>query len=181
MTLTLNAVIKIFHGHSGLYCCAIKSSLVANRQPAYSKKKRKKKKVVFDVADSEPIFLHDTPPHDDIPQYQVWLQIVERFRRYRPDKIGHMDRRTDGRTDGRSDSNTLIYSPVLIPEGRGLTLSEALGTAEVFLQLSKRSFFSLFFFSLSLPPNFPLPSWHWLKREGDQYKEVYFSCLSVIW
>ena len=119
------------------------------------KKKKEKKKVVFDVADSEPIFLHDTPRHGDIPQYQVWLQIVERFRRYRPDKIGHMDRRTDGRTDGRSDSNTLIYSPVLIPEGRGLTLSEALGTAEVFLQLSKRSFFSLFFFLSLSPAQFP--------------------------
>ena len=43
---------------------------------------------------SESIFLHNTPPHDNTPPYQVWLKMVEWFRRYRPDKIGHLDSMT---------------------------------------------------------------------------------------
>ena len=45
----------------------------------------------LDLEDSKQNVLHDTPAHDT-PQYKVWLQKVERFRRYR-------DRRTDGQTD----------------------------------------------------------------------------------
>ena len=52
----------------------------------------------------------DNLPRNDTPPYQVWLKMVERFRRYRPDKIEHTDRLTDGhvrldrRTDRQSDS-----------------------------------------------------------------------------
>ena len=34
--------------------------------------------------------LHDSPPHDNTPPYQVW---------HRPDKIRHTDRMTDGQTE----------------------------------------------------------------------------------
>ena len=44
--------------------------------------------------DSEPIFLHDTLLHGT-PSCQVWLKMVEQFRKYRPDKIRHTDRRSD--------------------------------------------------------------------------------------
>ena len=50
--------------------------------------------------DSEPVFLLDTLTHDGTPPYQVWLKTGKWFRRY-PDKIRHMDRRTEGKTDRR--------------------------------------------------------------------------------
>ena len=65
-----------------------------------------------DLEDSKPIFLednlpygeqfflHDTPPHDDTPPYQVWLKIILWCRRYHLDEIGNTDKRTDGQTDG---------------------------------------------------------------------------------
>ena len=68
----------------------------------------------LDIEDSEPSFVHDTQPHDtdNTPPYQVQLKMVERCRRYHPDKLGHTNR-TDGQMDGwtnrRSDSN--ISSP----------------------------------------------------------------------
>ena len=43
----------------------------------------------------------DTLSHDDAPPYQVWLQKVEQFKRYLPDKV---------QTHGHGDSN--IYRPV---------------------------------------------------------------------
>ena len=50
------------------------------------------------------------------------VKIVERFRRYRADTIGHTDRWTDGqmdrRTDGQTDGVIPIYPQVLI-RGRG--------------------------------------------------------------
>ena len=56
-----------------------------------------------DIKESEQIFLHDTPPHDNTPLYQVWLQMVQQFRTNCPDKIGYtgwmMDRRTNGHRD----------------------------------------------------------------------------------
>ena len=57
----------------------------------------------LDIEGSEPVFPHDTSPHDNTPPYQVWLKMVEQFRRYRPDKIRH----TDKRPDGQSESNVL--------------------------------------------------------------------------
>ena len=41
-------------------------------------------------------FLSDNLPRDNIPPYQVWLKMVEQFRRYRPDKIEYTDKMTDG-------------------------------------------------------------------------------------
>ena len=38
------------------------------------------------LEDSKPIFSHDTLAHDDASPYQVWLQKVQRSRRYRPDE-----------------------------------------------------------------------------------------------
>ena len=49
----------------------------------------------FDLEVSTPLFMHDTPAHDDAPPNQVCLQKVEQFRRYCLDKIqthGLMDR-----------------------------------------------------------------------------------------
>ena len=51
-------------------------------------------------------FLPDNLPRNDTPPYQVWLKMVERFRRYRPDKIEHMDRMTDGHMYRRTDVQT---------------------------------------------------------------------------
>ena len=31
----------------------------------------------LDLEDSKPIFLHDTPPHDNTPPYQAWLKMDE--------------------------------------------------------------------------------------------------------
>ena len=53
------------------------------------------KTVIFDqmsihcdteLDDSKPIFLHKTLAHDAASPYQVWLQMVQLLRRYRPDK-----------------------------------------------------------------------------------------------
>ena len=51
----------------------------------------------FDPEDSNPFFLHDTPPHDNAPPYEVWLQKAEQFRTYLLDKAqthSKMDRQT---------------------------------------------------------------------------------------
>ena len=39
-----------------------------------------------ELEDSKPIFLHDTLAHDVVPPYQVWLQTVQKLRRYRQDE-----------------------------------------------------------------------------------------------
>ena len=39
-----------------------------------------------ELEDSEPIFLHDTLAHDAASPCQVWLQMVQLLRRYRPDE-----------------------------------------------------------------------------------------------
>ena len=44
-------------------------------------------------------FPQDTSSHDYTPLYQVWLKKVERFRKYRPSKSGHTERRTEGHND----------------------------------------------------------------------------------
>ena len=48
----------------------------------------------LDIEDSEPIFGSDTPPHDNTPPQEFGLKIVEQFRGYCPDKLGHTDRKT---------------------------------------------------------------------------------------
>ena len=48
----------------------------------------------------EPVLLHDTLAHDVASPYQVWLKMVEQLSRYCMDKIGHVDRMTDGQTEG---------------------------------------------------------------------------------
>ena len=61
----------------------------------------------LDIDDREPVFfLSDNLPPDNTPQYQVWFKMVERFRRYCSDKIGHMDRMTDGQMYRRTDVQT---------------------------------------------------------------------------
>ena len=64
-------------------------------------------------------FLPDTVPCDDTQPHQVWLKMVEQFKRYHPDKLGHMDRRIDGRTDGHTDEVISIYPSILIWDGGG--------------------------------------------------------------
>ena len=50
----------------------------------------------LDNDDSKPVFFPpDNLPGDNTPPYQVWLKMVQRCRRYCPDKIGHTDRMTD--------------------------------------------------------------------------------------
>ena len=44
-------------------------------------------------------FLPDNLPRNNTPPYQVWFNMVERFRRYCPNKIGHTDRMTDRQTE----------------------------------------------------------------------------------
>ena len=66
----------------------------------------------LDIEKSNQFFLFDTLPHDNTPQYQVWLKTVEWFRRYRADTIGQTDRTTDG----RSEPN-IPPTPVFIREG----------------------------------------------------------------
>ena len=39
-----------------------------------------------ELEDSKPIFLHDTLAHDVTSPYQVWLQKVQKLRRYCPDE-----------------------------------------------------------------------------------------------
>ena len=46
------------------------------------------------------------------------LKMVERFRRYRPNKIGHTGRLTDGQTDGRTDGRVIPRVPCMRGLGR---------------------------------------------------------------
>ena len=41
----------------------------------------------LDIEDSDSIFLHDTPPHDNTPLYPVSLKMIEHFRRYHLDNL----------------------------------------------------------------------------------------------
>ena len=50
-------------------------------------------------------FLLDNLPRNDTPPYQVWLKMVEWFRRYRLDKIEYTDRMTDNGKDAVLDEN----------------------------------------------------------------------------
>ena len=72
----------------------------------------------LDLERSNPIFPHNTPPHDTSP-YQVWLKMVPWFKRYRLDTIRHTDRiidwQTDGRTGWQADGVTPIYHPLPTP------------------------------------------------------------------
>ena len=36
----------------------------------------------LDLEDSNSIFLHDIPVYEDAPQYYIWFQKVEQFRRH---------------------------------------------------------------------------------------------------
>ena len=47
--------------------------------------------VILDLENSELIFLHDTPAHDDASQHEVWQPNVWWFRRYRLDKHWNFD------------------------------------------------------------------------------------------
>ena len=64
-------------------------------------------------------FLPDTPPRENTLPYQIWLKMVEWFRRYRRDKIGHTDRMTGRqmyrRTDRQSDSNYCVRFTPKVP------------------------------------------------------------------
>ena len=69
-------------GHSGLWCCTIKPSLVANKTSSLELIEDKVKIVIvdyisprcdIDIKDGEPIFLHDTSPCDNTPPYQIWF------------------------------------------------------------------------------------------------------------
>ena len=90
----------------------------------HSKKKKKKTphfdyispRCDLDLEDSQPIFRHYTPAHDNTPPYQVWLQKVERFKRYRPDKI-RTHKPTEKRTHGQTNAVIPIYIP--FPKLRG--------------------------------------------------------------
>ena len=63
----------------------------------------------LDIDGSEPIFQHKTLSHNDTPPSQVCLKMVERFRRYCVDTMGHVDRWADEQTDGV----ILLYPPPL--------------------------------------------------------------------
>ena len=59
-------------------------------------------------------FLPDNLPRNDTPPYQVWLKMVEQFRRYRPDKIKHTDRMSDGHKYRRTDVQTNRVIPNIV-------------------------------------------------------------------
>ena len=59
-------------------------------------------------------FLPDNLPRNDTPPYQVWLKMIEWFRRYRPDKIEHTDGMTDGHMYGRTDVQTDRVIPNIV-------------------------------------------------------------------
>ena len=71
----------------------------------------------LDLEVSTPISPHDTPAHDDALPYKVWLQKVERLRRYRPDT--RRDEHTDTPKHGHSDSNILTKTSLLRGVGVG--------------------------------------------------------------
>ena len=48
----------------------------------------------LELEDRNPTVLQDTPGHDDAPSHKVWVQTVQWFGRYLPDK-GVTDRQTD--------------------------------------------------------------------------------------
>ena len=86
-----------FIGHSGLWQCTIKASIVAKGSAT---QKIIVETVIFDhtcsccdldLENSKQIFSRSSPAHNDASQYQVWWQNVWRFRRYYPDKHRHFD------------------------------------------------------------------------------------------
>ena len=63
----------------------------------------------LDTEDSEPIFVHDTSPHGTTTP--SLMKMVEQFRRYRQDKIGHTERMTDRHMYRRPD----VWTERVIP------------------------------------------------------------------
>ena len=59
-------------------------------------------------------FLPDNLPHNDTPSNQVGLKMIERFRRYCPDKIEHTDMMTNGHMYGRTDVQTDRVIPNIV-------------------------------------------------------------------
>ena len=59
-------------------------------------------------------FLPDNLPRDNTPPHQIWFKMIERFRGYRPDKIEHTDRMTDGHMYGRTDVQTDRVIPNIV-------------------------------------------------------------------
>ena len=111
MTLTLNAVIHFFPQDTLAYNAVLPNQVWLQMDQQFGRYTRKSyfdyksPHCDLDTGDHEPIILPDTMPHDNTPSFQVWLKMTELFRRYRPDKIEHMDRMTGGhvRTDRRAD------------------------------------------------------------------------------
>ena len=66
----------------------------------------------LDIEDSETIFLHDTPPHDNTPPYKVWLRMVEQLviNGQALQEISPGQTRT-GQTDEQTDKVIPIYPP----------------------------------------------------------------------
>ena len=88
MTLTLNAVIPFFTLDPPAYDTVLSNQVWLQTAQKF---KNTVKIVIFDyispgcdldTKDSEQIFPHDTLPHNNTSQYQVWLKMVEWFRRY---------------------------------------------------------------------------------------------------
>ena len=72
----------------------------------------------LDIEDSEPVFVHDTLPHDNTPHYQIWLKMVVQFRRYRLGQnrtLRTTDGQLDTRTHRQTDGVTPIYNPTTPP------------------------------------------------------------------
>ena len=56
--------------------------------------------------------MHDTPAYDGVSSYQVYLQKVERFRRYRPDKKQRMKFQLNIRCDLDREHDNPVFSEV---------------------------------------------------------------------
>ena len=113
MTLTLNAVIKFYRKTPWLIMLYYQTKFGCKRTSSLEdiveivKFDYISPHCDLDIDDREPVFfLSDNLPPDNTPQYQVWFKMVERFRRYCSDKIGHMDRMTDGQMYRRTDVQT---------------------------------------------------------------------------
>ena len=104
VTLTLNAVIKFFHR-------TLLLMMLYYQTMSGCKRTRSLEDIVKIV-----MFLLYKPSlwpwHWRVkhgPPYQVWYKrMVQRFRRYWADTIGHTDRTTDGQTSGRTDGQNTV-------------------------------------------------------------------------
>ena len=72
MTLAFNAVIPFFPQNTPAYDATLSNQVWLQTDQQFRRYSKNNPHCDLDIHDSEPIFPHDTLPHDNTPPYQVW-------------------------------------------------------------------------------------------------------------